>query len=45
MFGWHHALNGHGFEQAPGDDEKDKGAWHDAVQGVAESQTRLSDRT
>ena len=21
MVGWHHRLNGHGFEQAPGDDE------------------------
>ena len=21
MFGWHHRLNGHKFEQAPGDDE------------------------
>ena len=21
MFGWHHQLNGHEFEQAPGDDE------------------------
>ena len=43
MVGWHHPLNGHEFEQAPGDDEKDKGAWHDAVHGVAKSQTRLKD--
>ena len=21
MFGWHHRLNGHGFEQTPGDGE------------------------
>ena len=23
MVGWHHQLNGHEFEQAPGDDEQD----------------------
>ena len=22
MVGWHHRLNGHGFEQAPGDGER-----------------------
>ena len=22
MVGWHHQLNGHGFEQAPGDGER-----------------------
>ena len=32
MVGWHHQLNGHGFEQAPGDGEEEGslvccGAW------------------
>ena len=22
IFGWHHQLDGHGFEQAPGDDQR-----------------------
>ena len=37
MVGWHHRLNGHGLGQtlAVGDGE----AWHDAVHGVAESDT------
>ena len=26
MAGWHHRLNGHGFEQTPGDGEG-QGAW------------------
>ena len=30
MVGWHHQLNGHEFEQTPGDRE----AWHAAVHGV-----------
>ena len=33
MVGWHHLLNGHGFEQAPGNSEG-QGAWHAAVLGV-----------
>ena len=33
-------LNGHEFEQTPGDSElKDRVAWHAAVHGVAKSQT------
>ena len=42
MFGWHHQLDGCEFEQAPrvGDGRE---AWHAAVQGVAKSQTRVSD--
>ena len=42
MAGWHHQLNGHEFEQAPGDG-KGREAWRVAVHGVAKSQTRLSD--
>ena len=39
MVGWHHLLNGHEFEQTPGDSE-DREA---AVRGVAKNRTRLSD--
>ena len=42
MVGWHHWLNGHGFEQAPGDAE---GQGSLAVHGVMRSQTQLSDWT
>ena len=42
MAGWHHWLNGHEYEQTPGDSE-DREAWHAAVHGAAKSQTRLSD--
>ena len=46
----YHRLDGHEFEQAPGDGEgqgsretvKDREAWSAAVHGVAKSQTRLS---
>ena len=38
MGGWHHQLNGHEFEQVPGDGE---GQGSLAVHGVAKSQTRL----
>ena len=34
MVGWHHQLNEHEFEQAPG--VHDREAWHAAVHGVAE---------
>ena len=37
MVGWHHRLNGHEFDQAPGDSERE--AWRAAVHGVAESDT------
>ena len=40
MVGWHHQLNGHEFEQAPGDDEGQRSLA--AVHGMAKSQTRLS---
>ena len=36
MIGWHHRLNGHEFEQAPGDCEG-QGSWSAAVHGVAKS--------
>ena len=42
MVGWHHQLDGHEFEQAPGDGEQ-QDAWHATVHGVTRSQTRLSD--
>ena len=42
MVGWHHRLDGHEFEQAPGDGEG-QGSLCAAVRGVAKSQTRLSD--
>ena len=38
MVGWHHQLNGHEFEQAPGDG-KNREAWCAAVHGAAKSQT------
>ena len=37
MVGWHHWLNGHEFEQAPGVG-MDKEAWRAAVHRVAESE-------
>ena len=33
MVGWHHQLNGHEFEQAPGISEGQE-TWHAAVHGV-----------
>ena len=44
MVGWHHRLDGHEFEQAPGDGEGQE-AWRAAVHGVTKSWTRLSDWT
>jgi len=43
LFGWHHQLHGHEFEQTLGD-WKDRGAWHvkvrgASVHGVTKSQT------
>ena len=38
MVGWHHRLDGHEFEQAPGEGEGQE-VWHAAVHGVAESDT------
>ena len=38
MVGWHHRLNGHEFEQTPGDG-KGQGGLGAAVHGVAKSQT------
>ena len=41
MVGWHHPLNGHEFEQAPGDGEEQENreAWSAAVYGIAKSRT------
>ena len=44
MVGWHHWLNGHEFEQTPGE-MKNREAWHAAVHGIAKSQIQLSDWT
>ena len=41
MVGWHHQLNGHEFEQAPGVGE----AWCAPIHGVSKSRTRLRDWT
>ena len=43
MFRWHHWLNGHGFEQTPGDSKGQ--ALHASGHGVAKSQTWLSNWT
>ena len=39
LVGWHHRLNGHELEQAPGV-VMDREAWRAAVHGVATGQTR-----
>ena len=41
MVGWHHRLDGHEFEQAPGVGDG-QGSRHAAVHEVAMSWTRLS---
>ena len=41
MVGWHHRLNGHEFEQAPGVGDG-QGSWCTAVHGVTKSRTWLS---
>ena len=38
MAGWHHRLNGHGFEQTPGDGEE-CGTWSATVHEVTKSWT------
>ena len=45
MIGWHHGLNGHEFEQAPGDGERlgNLACWHAAGHGVTKSWTQPSD--
>ena len=44
MVGWHHWLDGHEFEQAPGIDDGQR-AWHASVHEVSKSWTWLSDWT
>ena len=44
MVGWHHQLNGHEFEQAPGV-RYGQEAWRAAVHGVAKSRSWLSNWT
>ena len=46
MVGWHHQLDGHEFEQAPGagDAQGSREAWHAAIHGVAKSWTQLSNQ-
>ena len=44
MAGWHCWLNGHEFEETPGDGEG-QGSWHAVLHGVAKSRTQLSDWT
>ena len=44
MVGWHHCLNGHEFEQAPGDGEGSE-TQRAAVHGVAKSWTWPRDGT
>ena len=44
MVGWHHRLDGHEFEQAPGLGDGDgQGGRRAAVHWVAKSRTRVSD--
>ena len=42
MVEWHHRLDGHEFEQAPGVDD-DREAWCATIHGVTKSRTQLSD--
>ena len=44
MIGWHHRLDGHEFEQAPGVGDG-QGSLACGSHGVTKSQTQLSDRT
>ena len=41
MAGWHHWLNGHGFEQTSGEDGLNRENWHAAVPELTNSQTLL----
>ena len=43
MVGWHHRLDGHEFEQAPGVGEVDREAWHATIDGITNNQTLLCD--
>ena len=43
MAGWHHRLDAHESEQAPGVGVMDREAWRAAVHGVIKSRTGLRD--
>ena len=43
MVGWHHQLNGHEYEQTPGDSERQGSLARAAARGVTKSWTQLSD--
>ena len=43
MVGWHHRLDAHESEQAPGVGVMDREAWRAAVHGVIKSRTGLRD--
>ena len=43
MLEWHHRLNGHEFEQTPGNSEGQGSLVYRRFHGVAKSQTGLSD--
>ena len=45
MIGWHHRLNGHGFEQAPGNGEGQGRLVCASVHVITKSETRLSEST
>ena len=46
IVGWHHQLNGHEFEQAPGVGDANREAWRAAVHGVTQDRrVGLNSRT
>ena len=43
MPGWHHRVDVHEFEQAPGVGNGDTEAWHATIHGITKNWTQLSD--